>query len=216
MTETTDAVEPWVAVGPPAGGFFDEPSFLLPGPLAAWRREQAQIAAEERRKEEERAERADLRQAAALFEARQYSLARGLPWDPQRPFANVPNVYQRADAAFAMQDREARHADLVAAQQAGLVHLLHQGVESPPVASPGDAAPPASRASAPGVAARANPLGTKFREAFTRWAARSGGHRSTGCGCAACDPEALHRADAEAGLPPREITRTYYEGARIR
>jgi hypothetical protein len=51
--------------------------------------------------------RADARPELAIWEARAYCLGRGLEWNPAKPFANVPNVYQRADAAFAFQDREA-------------------------------------------------------------------------------------------------------------
>jgi hypothetical protein len=135
------STEPWQTAGEPGGGFYDTPdAFLSPGSLAGWQREEAAIRAEERRKEEERIERAEIRQQAAMWEARQYCLARGLPWDPQRPFANVPDIYQRADMAFAAQDREARAADLRSAQEAGLVHLLHQGVPSTPKEPEGSAA----------------------------------------------------------------------------
>jgi hypothetical protein len=179
MTETTDHPEPWAA-------FYDEPPpFLPPGNQAALLREEARLLAEERRKESERAERADLRQTAAMFEARQYALHRGLPWDPAKPFEHVPSIYARADAMFAAQDAEARRADRRAAEEAGLVHLLHQGVPSPhPGVSDsfaGAPEPPApGSASGSGAAARGrvplmgdprtdtSPAG-KARRALRRW-----------------------------------------------
>jgi hypothetical protein len=205
VPKTTD-VTPWVVVGDePTAGFFDEPSgFLLPGQLVRWQREEAALRAEEQRKESERQERADARQELAMWSARQHAIARGLEWNPAKPFEHMPAVYARADMMFAAQDAEARATDFRAAKEAGLVHLLHQGVESQSP-GPGDAGPPTSRALASGVAARANPVRSRIREAFTRWA-----HRATGpsCGCASCTGEDVHHTD--------EITRSFYEGARIR
>lgn len=90
---------PWVVVGdePRPAGFYDTPNFLLPGALARWQREEAAIRAEEQRKESERQERADARQQLAMWSARQHAIARGLPWDPAKPFEHMPNVYARAD-----------------------------------------------------------------------------------------------------------------------
>jgi hypothetical protein len=138
---TTETAEPWAA-------FFDEPTFLPPGELVRWQREEAVIRAEEQRVEQERTERAELRQERALWEARQYSLHRGLAWDPQRPFANLPDVYARADAMFSLQDAQQRAADRKALLAANLDHLVADlpppgpvsaGVSSPPVsgATPG-------------------------------------------------------------------------------
>jgi hypothetical protein len=139
--------EPWQA-------FYDEPDFLAAGELARWKREEARIAAEEQRLEAERAERAEIRQELAMWDARRYTLARGLPWDPARPFQHVPDVYARADALMALQDREQRDADRRALQDAGLHHLV---ADLPHPAGPepsGEGAPPVSRsmaASGPGV-----------------------------------------------------------------
>jgi hypothetical protein len=175
----TDAVEPWMVIDgdEPNSGFYDEPSFLLPGQLVRWQREQAQLAAEERRREEERAERAHLRQAIALQEARAYTLEKGLAWDPAQPFKHTPSIYQRADAAFAVQDREARAADFRAAQQAGLTHLLHQqGVPSTPE-EPVQLEPPGPSGSAArnrvpliGPSDTTSPAG-RARAALRRWSA---------------------------------------------
>ena len=103
---------------------------------------------------------------------------------------------------FVAQDAQARHSDLVAAKGAGLVHLLHQspGQSPPPVASPGDSEPPASRGltvspSMPEAAARAN-LRARIWRAFDRWATRSQGtHRASGCQCAACVPDTVRSDD---------------------
>jgi hypothetical protein len=138
MTTTT---EPWQA-------FYDQPTFLPPGELVRWQREEAALRAEEQRLDVERQERADLRQELALWEARQYSVARGLPWDPQRPFANLPDVYARADATFALQDRQQHDADRRALRDAHLDHLVAD-LPSPGIGASGDASPPPP-AAAPG------------------------------------------------------------------
>jgi hypothetical protein len=158
--------EPWQA-------FYDQPSFLPPGELARWQREEAAARAEEQRLEAERQERADLRQELAVWAERQRCLTRGIPFDPRQPFANALTVHQKADAMFAAQDAEARHSDYLAAKEAGLVHLLHQGTPSP---SPGTGPVP------PGTATRGIPLMTdprsdrtpagKARLALRRWRAR--------------------------------------------
>jgi hypothetical protein len=142
------STEPWQA-------FYDQPTFLPPGELLRWQREEAAMQAEERRLEAERAERAEIREQLSLWEARRYSAARGLPWDPSRPYANLPTIYQRADAAFALQDREQRDADRRALRDANLDHLV---ADLPHPAGPepsGEGAqPPALRsmaASGPGV-----------------------------------------------------------------
>jgi hypothetical protein len=189
----TDTTTPWAAM-------IDEPVGLLPGQLAAWQREEAAIRAEEQRKRSEAQDRADTRYQAEVWAARQYALARGLPWDPQRPFEHRPTVQQRADAMFAAQDREARAADFRAAQEAGLVHLLHQGV--PQQSSPSASESFGASASVPAAAARATPIGTRIRAAFDRWAARSARGHAT-----------VH-GDPAAGLP--EISRSFYAGDRIR
>jgi hypothetical protein len=140
--------EPWQA-------FYDEPDdFLPPAALIRWRREEQAMRAEEQRLEAERAERAEIRQELAMWNARQYTLVRGLPWDPARPFQHVPDVYARADSLMALQDREQRDADRRALQDAGLHHLV---ADLPHPAGPepsGEGAPPALRsmaASGPGV-----------------------------------------------------------------
>ena len=56
---------PWQHIGEPNAGFYDTPSFLAPGSLVRWQREEAAIRAEEQRKAEERIERADARRAVA-------------------------------------------------------------------------------------------------------------------------------------------------------
>jgi hypothetical protein len=140
------STEPWQA-------FYDQPDFLPPGELVRWQREEAAMRAEEQRVEAERAERAEIRQELALWEARQYSLARGLPWDPAKPFVNLPDVYARADAMFSLQDREQRDADRRALQDAGLHHLVAD-LPHPGSVSAGEEPPPASRSmasSVPGV-----------------------------------------------------------------
>jgi hypothetical protein len=147
------STEPWQA-------FYDKPTFLPPGELLRWQREEAAMRAEEQRLEAERAERAELREELALWEARQYSAARGLPWDPSKPYANLPTIYQRADAAFALQDREQRDADRRALRDANLDHLVGDlprpglgasGVVSPPPepSSAGSASGAASRSRVP-------------------------------------------------------------------
>jgi hypothetical protein len=181
---TTD-VEPWQA-------FYDTPTFLPPGELVRWQREEARLRAEERREEAERRDRADARLEAAIWEARQYTVAKGLPWNYAKPFEHVPTVWQRADAMFAYQDAQARRDDLSAAKEAGLVHLLHQGVPSPHPGvssdvSPGGDSPPTPGPSVSGsgseVAARGRiPAMTdprtdtssagKARRALRRWSAR--------------------------------------------
>ena len=194
MTETA---EPWAAVGEPAGFYADAADLpgLLPGDVAAWRRQEAAAKAEEARQESERAERADLRQTMTMMAARQHALHRGLAWSPERPYEHWPSVYARADMMFQMQDAEARRADRQAAEEAGLVDLLHQGVPSPHPVEPAGA--PASRsqgmatsgmATSGPVAARAHPLASRIRAALTRWARSKGTHRASGCGCASCTP----------------------------
>jgi hypothetical protein len=178
---------PWAHYGETTGGFYDTPpGFLTPGTQAAVLREEARLQAEEARKESERADRADLRQTAAMMEARQHALARGLRWDPARPFEHMPNIYDRADRLFAAMDAQARRDDRRAAEEAGLVHLLHQGVPSPhPDVEPSSGVPepptPES-ASGSGAAARGrvplmgdprtdtSPAG-KARRALRRWSA---------------------------------------------
>jgi hypothetical protein len=138
------STEPWQA-------FYDQPAFLPPGELVRWQREEAAMRAEEQRLEAERTERAEIRQELALWEARQYSVARGLPWDPQRPFVNLPDVYARADSMFSLQDAQQRSADRRALQEAGLHHLVadlpHPGGLS---LSPGESSPPPAAAPGPG------------------------------------------------------------------
>jgi hypothetical protein len=144
------------------------------------------MRAKEKRLEAERAERAEIRQGLALWSARQYSLHRGLPWDPQRPFANLPDIYARAEAAFQLQDREQRDADRRALQEAGLHHLVADlphpgsGASGDPSSSP----PAAAHGPGPGgsgTATRGVPLMTdprtdtsaagKARRALRRWRA---------------------------------------------
>jgi hypothetical protein len=134
---TTD-VQPWVQVGDghPAGFITDDEFGLLPGAVALQRREEARLRAEEQRREDERIERADLRQQLSLWEARQYTVARGLEWDPQAPYQHLPNIYQRADAMFALQDMEQRRSDQAALRQAGLDHLTHHVLPHPGARSP--------------------------------------------------------------------------------
>jgi hypothetical protein len=177
------STEPWAHVE----GFYDEPRFLPPGELVRWQREEAAMRAEEQRVEAERTERAEIRQELALWEARQYSIARGLPWDPQRPFVNLPDIYARAEAAFQLQDREQRDADRRALQEAGLHHLVadlpHPGGLS---LSPGESSSPPAAAHGPGpggsgAATRGVPLmgdpradrtpAGKARRALRRWRA---------------------------------------------
>jgi hypothetical protein len=174
---TTETVEPWAQ-------FYDQPTFLPPGALARWQREEAVARAEEQRAEQDRAERADNRSTLALWSARQHAAARGLRWDPAKPFEHMPDVYARADATFALQDAQQRDADRKALQEAGLDHLVaalpspgptSAGVPSP---SPGN---PSGPGPSPGTAARGrlsmddpradkSPAG-KARRALRRWAA---------------------------------------------
>lgn len=133
-TDQPEPAEPWAAVV----GDWDVPG-MLPGHVAHLQRIEA---AEERRVEAERADRADARQTLALWEARQHALHRGLPWDPRRPFEHMPTVVQRADMMFAHQDLAARQADFRAAQEAGLVHLLHQSPGPDLGTVPGSLSPP--------------------------------------------------------------------------
>jgi hypothetical protein len=168
--------EPWQASGVPQGGFFDEPpDFLPPGHVARWAREEAAARAEEQRLEAERAERAEL----SLWEARQWCLAKGLEWNPQRPYEHVPSVYQRADMAFAAQDPEARAADIRAAEAAGRLHLLPQGVPSTPgepsplePAEPSGSAARNDRVSLIGAAPDVTTPGGRITAALRRWSAR--------------------------------------------
>jgi hypothetical protein len=78
---------------------------------------------------------------------------------------------------FSLQDREARASDLAAAREAGLVHLLHQGVPSTPE-EPGLLEPPGPSGSAArnrvpllGPPDTTSPAG-KARAALRRWSAR--------------------------------------------
>ena len=116
MTETTESSAPWAKFGEPAG--------LSPGRLVLMHRAEAAEAAEEARRAQEVQDRADARQELAIWEARQYSAMRGLPWDPAAPFANLPNVVQRADELFAHQDAAERRDERRRAREAGLLHLL--------------------------------------------------------------------------------------------
>jgi hypothetical protein len=135
-----DGVLPWAAV---AGATFGVPEGLSPGYMVQFERAEAAERAEEARKAAEAQDRADARYEAAVWEARQYAVAKGLPWDHTRPFEHVPSVWARADAMFALQDAAARRDDYRAAEAAGLVHLLHQGVPQPqPPSAPGPGASP--------------------------------------------------------------------------
>lgn len=89
----------------------------------------------------------------------------------------MADIYARADAAFALQDREARARDLAAAREAGLVHLLHQGVPSPTPEEPVLLEPPEPSGSAARGVPLVGPLDTstpagKARAALRRWSAR--------------------------------------------
>jgi hypothetical protein len=177
---TTDP-QPWVELGEPTGppaGFFDEPTFLDPGDLLRWRRENEAARSEEARREAEAQERADARYELAVWSARQHALARGHVWDPAKPFQHWPSIYQRMDAAFAAQDANTRRAERQAAEAAGLGHLLHQG---PPSPSPSGAAhgpgPTESGAATRGVPLMTDPrtdtsAAGKARRALRRWTAR--------------------------------------------
>jgi hypothetical protein len=181
----TEAAEPFAA-------FYDTPTFLPPGEFARWQREEAAIRAEEQRKEAERADRADARYEAAVWEARQHAVGRGLAWDPNRPFEHRPSIEVRADAAFAYQDAQARRADLAAAKEAGLVHLVHQGPPHPPGSmAAGEPSPlptepglgPAGAAARTGVLSMRDPRtdtspSGKARLALRRWAGRDRRNRA--------------------------------------
>jgi hypothetical protein len=195
----TDTSTPWAAM-------VDEPVGLLPGQYAAWQREEAAIRADEQRKRSEAQDRADTRFQAEVWAARQYALHRGLPWDPQRPFEHRPTVQDRAAAMFDAMDREARAADFRAAQEAGLVHLLHQsaGQQQPVSQSPSSGTGPGAQGQATGTAARAaTALGHRIRAALERWGSTSGTTTKGTSG------------DPAAGLPPVARS-TFYEGTRTR
>jgi hypothetical protein len=189
-----DKSEPW--------GFYGDPGELpvLPGYVAAMRRAEAAERAEEARRAGEVQERVDARLAMLSWEAQQFAAMRGLPFDPRHPFEHLPSVVQRADRMFAAQDAEARRLERLAAQEAGLEHLLPQfvGPPEPPRLSGGEGSV-TSGPDAPAAVSRANPLSSRIRQAFNRWARRS----SSGCRCAACDPTAVRGESGEH----REIIR---------
>jgi hypothetical protein len=212
---TSDSVEPWVAVddeptAPPAGFGWDFP--LPPGQATASRRMELAEKAEERERQERLAEHMEASHNRAVMEAMTRAHAANEAWDPSDPWKHYPTHGQRVEEAFAYMDLQAASELRVAKREAAKV-LREHGVEAVVVVdanapesqspSPG-VAPPASRALASGVG-RADALGTKVRAAFERWATRTSGHQSTGCGCVACTGEDVHRADADAGLPPREV-----------
>jgi hypothetical protein len=68
---------------------------IAPAPLAAMARAKRRKEAEEARKQAERHERAEERMARSTLPARQHALARGLEWNPDRPFEHMPSALTR-------------------------------------------------------------------------------------------------------------------------
>jgi len=185
----TDQNEPWQVVGEPGpAGFYDEPpEWLQPGLMVRWQREDAAVRAEELRKESERQDRADARQQAAMWAARSNAAARGLPWNPSRPFEYEPTVYDKAEHDFALMDAKARADDFRAAKEAGLIHLLHQ---SPARATE----PPSSPEAAPAGAAAAR---ARIKAVLKSWSKPK----------VPRDPHPLACNEDDRNRPWREVTR---------
>jgi hypothetical protein len=127
---TETAPGPWAVVGG-----WDVPG-LLPGHYTHLARLEAAERAEEERKRAEAEDRADARLERATWEARQFSAMRGLPFDPARPFVNLPTVIERAEKLFDLQDAEARADERKRAREAGLEHLLPELLDGPGFYSP--------------------------------------------------------------------------------
>jgi hypothetical protein len=103
-------------------------------------RQEAAIAAEERRRAEERAERIEQRQDAMIAEAMRRAWAAGEPFDPQYPWKHWATVQERINEAFDAQDRAAEREERRMLVEAGLLHELGPSFAEPVGASTPEAA----------------------------------------------------------------------------
>jgi hypothetical protein len=228
MTETA---EPWAAYFEPGAGEINDPlAPFLPPDLVAFRRNEILARAEAKRQRDEETQRRAERQQARddhlhlWTEARRFELAmRGR--DANDPGNLALSDDERATRAFYRQDQENAELERRAKREAARI-LADAGISGPvtvnaagpppphPSVEPslGDPPPPASRSTSMAAlrsGAAATPVASRIRAAYDRWATRS-----TGCACASCTGEDVHRGDPAAGLP--EITRTFYAGDRVR
>jgi hypothetical protein len=189
---------PWAAL-------YDAEDARLP---RAWRmqiaRQEAAIAAEERRRAEERAERIEQRQDAMIAEAMRRAWAAGEPFDPQYPWKHWATVQERINEAFDAQDRAAEREERRMLVEAGLLHELGPSFAEPVGASTPEAA---SAAPPPASAARSS-VRSKIRAFFARPRSRTIQRSTAGrCTCLSCEVNAT-RGDVDSYPDPyMEITR---------
>jgi hypothetical protein len=149
---------------------------MLPGHVAQLQRLEARERAEAERLEAERIDRADARQDALVWEARQRAVWAGLPWDPAKPFEHWPTPDEQAEQVFARQDAQARAEERAAAKAAGLLHLLPHLLDGPGVydfAGAESATPGSGLTSPTSPASRSAALKSRIRRALLRMPKRS-------------------------------------------
>lgn len=156
MTEPWQVAEPWRHP--------DEP--LLPAIGREAMVAEREARRDERRREAQRAERAEAREQMLFRSGMEWSAALSLPFDPLRPFTNIPSAQARAEMMEAQAAAETRAAARRALEEAGLpTSLLRSAFEPPPDVPVLSAPPPSEEEIADAELARARRNTERARKA---------------------------------------------------